>query len=354
MNKHFMTKKEIIEALNNLATKIDSVDEPKQQPKYPEGIVSFRDLLGKIHTYNGFMKYQDWCSSFLNPYGGVNTLSPKIHSVKNSKGEVFTVGDEFECKPIFKDTRKIDSFSIVSGAEPYIVAYYEEIGSILHIDVLTKVEKQQPSWKDQIIAFRWNSEVYYRNVATFSFSRYDTFRGVRTLKEEEQTEIFTVKNKAGIEFSVGDKKDYREIYLFTIEKDCIIVHYRVSPNITGCMSLEDYVNAEAEPKPKEVLFTTHDGVDVYHMDSYYQCSENSAVLCNAHGTEGYGKCPSGLKFFKEEANAERFVAENKKSISYKELEDFLDKNYVGAGFLYEDIDSRRRFRTEILNKFKPQ
>ena len=59
-------------------------------------------------------------------------------------------------------------------------------------------------------------------------------------------------------------------------------------------------------------------------------------------------------FFKEKSNAEKYVAENKKSISYKDLEDFLDTNYVGAGFLYEDIDSRRRFRAEIINHFKPK
>jgi len=355
-----MTKKEIIEALNNLATKIDSVDETayprftkfgsdeplfekkKYIPNYPEGIESFKAPFNGNIVIRQSMEYQKWCRLHLE-----REPISTIHSVQNSKGIVFTVGDEAKIGDS-NSSNKIKSFrmnkAFINNPSLCIYATFDSGG--IMIDSLTKDEKQQPSWKDQIIAFRGRNSghIFLRN--RLWVDSIGTIMNFDYLLEHE--EIFTVKNSAGIEFSVGDEVSDR-FSSFVIEKfesrgDVIVATGR------GGSIIIDYAN---KVKPKEVLFTTQDGFGINQPQTLYYIDHLNDVVCFSFmvGDESW---LSQYKVFKEKANAERFIDENEKSISYKELEDFLDKNYVGEGFLYEDIDSRRRFRTEILNKFKPQ
>src|SRR3990167_2872869 len=55
-------------------------------PKYPEGILEFINF-GNIVRIGLDQPYQSWCKENLKS-------NNSIHKVKNSKGEVFTVGDE--------------------------------------------------------------------------------------------------------------------------------------------------------------------------------------------------------------------------------------------------------------------
>jgi nitrous oxide reductase accessory protein NosL len=93
---------------------------------------------------------------------------------------------------------------------------------------------------------------------------------------------------------------------------------------------------------------TEDGFDIFHNDSYYAVYHDTILPHIASGGITYG-IP-----FKEKANAEKYLAENnKKNISWAELEEFIlratwNQNInTGKDFLmiyYEDF----------INRFKPK
>ena len=359
MNKK-VELKTIIDSLNNLMGKIDSVDEPKpstdfttgnnafkhlQKPKYPEGILSFKTCYDQIVSFkNQVGNYQNWCNGHLGKERE-NIVPSTIHSVKNSKGEVFTIGD-------LTQYGNITGFTL--GAEDVYASFEGGYTVSSPVDWLVKKEPQ-PSWKDQIVAYRWNGEVYYRNVATFSFSRYDTSIGARTLKEEEQTEIFRVRNKAGVKFSVGDYAHYEngsevKINSFFISNglDSSLHEIIIAMHSNGSCGIDLLTKAEPKKEPKP-LFKTEDGFDVFEGDGYFAVRNSDFHICEYAALfakylvdEGY------YTRFKHKSNAEKYVAENKKSISYKELEDYV---VLTTPFLKlpEQVSLRN-----ILNHFKPQ
>lgn len=232
--------KSIIDALNNFMGKIDSVDEPKEQPKYPEGILSFKDgdtIFNHIN-FNHPVTYNQWVEAYMR-------LNIPIHSVKNSEEEVFTVGDEVEYiqKNDYYEKFNVGQFKIDNG-KFIMAATQSNPRTAWNIEFLTKVE------------------------------------------------------------------------------------------------------------PKKPLFKTEDGFDVFEQDQYFQIHEDVSgyVVTNAFLKATYYIDNPAIRF-KEKANADKYVAENRKSISYKELEDWVRKHgIISVGFttpLLCDIE-------QLLNHFKPK
>jgi len=315
-----MTKKEIIEALNNLATKIDSVDEPKEQPKYPEGILSFKTCYDQIVSFkNQVGNYQDWCNGHLGKERE-NIVPSTIYSVQNSKGEILQVGDTVKAD-IWEFN--IVRFEIVRGD-----IFVPMDKGLFLIENITKVEKQQPSWKDQIVAFK-SKRLFY----VMQRCRGDVFQFAGAglmlskpidaiLNDANGFEIFTVKNKAGIEFSIGDDTNYGKIKSFL---PCQVSETKGSFQVIsdgGAISFNYPLDEYVKVKPKEVLFNTHDGVNIYDNDPYFSVDDRLIVLDEIATKLGW---QVGNVKFKNKNNAERFIAENKKSISFKELEDYAKK-----------------------------
>lgn len=244
-----MNKKEelkgIIDALNNFMGKIDSVDEPKQQPKYPEGILSFKMNDGGISTHGKYWTYDEWCEFHLEKIP-IST----IHSVKNSKGEVLQVGDE--------------------------VCY-----------------------RDSLHSFKIN---------------------------------------------------HFELNNVSIDGYCESVNapYKIPFAI-------DYLT-KAEPK-KEPLFKTEDGYEIFDGDNFWLVN-NDLTKNRLIGNKNieklrylYNTSQPFWRHFKIESNADKCIAENKKSISYKELEDWVrEYGIISVGFttpLLCDIE-------QLLKHFKPK
>lgn len=240
MNKKQQLKS-IIDALNDLMGKIDSVDEPKQQPKYPKGIISFEHGVGGTSSLSGTPTdeyYQDWCHYFLGC-----TPKYKIHSVKNSKGEMFTVGDEVEY------IQKND--------------YYEKF-----------------------------------NVGQF---KIDNGKFIMAATESNPRTAWNVE------------------FLTKVE-------------------------------PKKPLFKTEDGFDVLEGDDYFAVRISDFNISEYNAT--YAKYIIDGDYyirFKHKSNAEKYVAENQKSISYKNLIDFsLEQGHV-------DIDGDVTIKMkDLLQNFKPK
>lgn len=400
-----MNKKEelkaIIDSLNTLMGKIDSVDEPKpttdfttgnnafkhlQQPKYPEGILSVKEVLfNTIYTYDNHMNYQDWCSTYLAER---TNFKNSIHSVKNSKGEVFTVDDSIKIYSSNGYIGTIKSFRIVPvyGEEKKSVLYANcEVIGDHHIDYLTKVDKPHPlkTYPEGIIEFRKPDGTQ----STFTAGKGNAYQEWVGQKLYSGFEIFTVKNKAGVEFSVGDYAHYEngsevKINSFFISNglDSSLHEIIIAMHSNGSCGIDlltkakpkeeslltedenkktDSINkkykpsewvkkiANLEPK-KEPLFKTEDGFDVFEGDGYFAVRNSDFHICEYAALfakylvdEGY------YTRFKHKSNAEKYVAENKKSISYKELEDYV---VLTTPFLKlpEQVALRN-----ILNHFKP-
>lgn len=208
----------------------------KEQPKYPEGILSIKTYVDNqiFHFENHrSLNYQDWCSLHL---GGV--VPDTIHSVKNSKGIVFTLGD------MANDEGR--NFEIVEFS----------------------AEKSEGRFLPAIMV------------------------------------------------SGKDK-------LNRVNVDCL-----------------------TKAEPKKPLFKTEDGEDVFEKDQYFQIHEDVSgyVVANAFSTATYYIDNPAIRF-KERANADKYVSENRKSISYKELEDYVQRHYSMFTKYSADI---------ILNHFKPK
>lgn len=88
------------------ASAMDKIKDKYQQPVYPEGIVSFKAPKGEIfkRALASNEDYQEWVSTRL--YFG-NT----IHTIRNSKGEEFSIGDTF--KTNFKEPDSIQTLGVI-------------------------------------------------------------------------------------------------------------------------------------------------------------------------------------------------------------------------------------------------
>lgn len=293
--------KTIIDSLNTFMGKIDSVDEPKQQPKYPEGILEIKAgcVIYKYETSNHlFGSYQEWCKWHLG------STAHTIHSVKNSKGEVFKKGDYAHY--VNGSEVKINSFFISnvldSSLHEIIIAMHSN-GSC-GIDLLTKAKPKEESLLTED-GYRISEQVVMFQV-DLSLMKFCT---TSVYEKSDNYKYFAIRDNA-----------------------------------------EKYV-AENKRKP---LFTTDDGFDVYDGDCpYYIRLADMFMGQSFRWHEGDVKAADHL-FFKEESNAERYVAENKKSISYKELEDYVKNNGFPATPFTNKAKDMAVNRDELLNHFKPK
>ena len=339
----------------------------KPQPnKYPEGILSFKDGNAIFkRVFSNPVTYNQWVEAYMR-------LNIPIYSVKNSKGEVFTVGDWFS-SPFVRGDKKIESIKIFGSVEPVILVTYDRTYEI-NIEVATAISKKGPSWKDQIVAFKaiYSKTIYTRQSDGTFISPPPaglSFQLHHMLDKPDQYEIFTVKNSAGVEFSVGD-----EVYnegtndKFTINgfrqsiglRDDLMAYE--TKGIIYCIDFLVKVKAEPKKEPKP-LFKTEDGVNIFEGDEYFavrksdfNISEYTALFAKYLVDEDY------YTRFKHKSNAERFVAENRKSISYKELNQFCSNIANTYWSIPKDGDVFRRVvihtkcvsNEEILNFFKPK
>ena len=118
---------------------------------------------------------------------------------------------------------------------------------------------------------------------------------------------------------------------------------------TGNNAFKHLQQPKATPK---ALFKTEDGFDVFEGDFIYSVNVLESNIIKSFILTG-GSLFNSI-YFKEKANAEKYIEENKKSISFKELEDFLNTDYIGHGWDYGKIEVRRELKAEILNHFKPK
>lgn len=143
--------------------------------------------------------------------------------------------------------------------------------------------------------------------------------------------IFSVKRLSDNEvFSVGDSVclnwypsfDVKQpIERFEIVNDQMIVHYDC-----GCYQLK-YAMLNPKHKPKQVLFTTEDGVDVYVGDKYWAINYKDFIgrPVEYNAMLGCGQMPN-LKNFSTKEKAEEYITLHKPSLSIDDIMNLADKS----------------------------
>ena len=103
------------------------------------------------------------------------------------------------------------------------------------------------------------------------------------------------------------------------------------------------VEASKHEEEKKLMLVTEDGVEIFYGDKYVAVQKATFDFID--------KCvrPLTLTYdwvtFSTEEKAKEYIAQNKKTISYKELTDFLNNHYNGTSY----ID-----RSYIIEHFKPK
>lgn len=198
--------------------------------------------------------------------------------------------------------------------------------------------KEEPKiYPDGILQFKKESGAI---VDTNIYSGYQYACKVH-LEEKPFSTIHQVLNSKSEIFTVSDTTNYGVIHHFEFDSAGI---YADCGEGNGILRHVD-VLSKGEKKP---LFKTSDGfelpkgTDVFMTDK--EPKNNWIGYCEIESAQA-----ESLMTFKEKSNAEAYIANNKKSISYKELVEYVN----GATHIYERGGDWIR-KEMIIQHFKPK
>lgn len=215
---------------------------------------------------------------------------------------------------------------------------------------LMEERKEEPKkYPIGIIEFR------YPSGSSYTIDKVEDYNGwcVAHLEESKiPATIHSVKNKAGEIFTVND-----EVYpsingvvgcKFKIQKFLIgnsKNHLVAYENNIVYWTLDILTKVEKQP-----LFLSDDGENIYMGDTLYPVDLDTMEYRPSRNWT----CDSRLGkflYFKKEENASKYAAENRKSISYKELHDWaIEYGIISVGFTTPPLCDIE----QLLNHFKPK
>lgn len=215
---------------------------------------------------------------------------------------------------------------------------------------LEKQKEEPKKYPEEIIAFKTCSGL----VKTFEESVYTDYQHYCLVHLDHLpiSTIHSVKNKDGEIFTVND-----EVYpsingvvgcKFKIQKfliDNSKNHLVAYENDMVYWTLDILTKVE-----KQLLFLSDDGENIYMGDTLYPVDLDTMEYRPSRNWTCDSRLGNFL-YFKKEENASKYAAENRKSISYKELHDWaIEYGIISVGFTTPQLCDIE----QLLNHFKPK
>jgi hypothetical protein len=118
-------------------------------------------------------------------------------------------------------------------------------------------------------------------------------------------------------WTTGEQDDIGIIHSFYIECGQMWVRHS---------NLGTYALSEIQKvKPKEILFTTEDGKDIFDGDIYFSLSKDFQRTGRNNGIGWYNP-QSGEKYFSTDAERDKYILQNKPiQVSFSELNNFINR-----------------------------
>ncbi len=302
---------------------VDEVESVKstqpKKPAYPDGILAMSNMWGVSYFKDRKVDtpYHQWVKDYFIHLEG------HIHSVRNSSGEVLTVGDETEIG-------KIKRFSIQNGA---IIVNGE--GFEWNVNCVHPLAREKEKYPEGILVFKdyYKHYIFHYYEKQKPFQSYQEFCSYHLKSGAKQDIIWQVRNGMCEILTVGDNaRTHNEGYDGYTDIGVIkSFHINSIDNTLSCVtntSLKDsgykvsYTHPAQPPEPK--TFITEDGFEVDIDDTVY-CVNKKLNLWKDNFYKELPNHEGKIHVFKELENAKKFVDLNKPLYSKQQILDSQEK-----------------------------
>ena len=349
---------EVIEEPNYLITSFRSIE---KSGKFKNTIIT----LDKDGTFQGGFRL----NNFLYGQNSVEDGCWEIYSVKNSKGEEFTIGDNVFYLP----KRSIELFKIHNffiNRDGILLARSSEESSATceDINTISKEIKVPYTPKQPIYTTTDGFDIYegcpvilyiyvnseHENIVTINhFTKEDAIVAKRRkcFISEENRDKYIKENTPKPFFKTEDGVDIYEgavIYIVSLEEQLIFPEtFYFNKTMTGNAIFFDekmalkYLNENTKKKP---IFTSEDGKDMYDGDKYYVPQiqginrELSGSYCEFIVRD---YCKGGNTNFSTKELAQEYIDNNKPKYSLADIEKAyckaMNSEFDGLGEIIEEL-----------------
>lgn len=158
------------------------------------------------------------------------------------------------------------------------------------------------------------------------------------LNLDEHFEIWSVKNAVGDVFTIDEIADVKDTWPLIIDfgKISKFDYDKNGLFATSTKGIAAYINMLTKAPVKQPLFVTVEDLAVFEGEEYFRVENNKITSRN-----GGDPVSENEIFFKHRHNAEVYVAENRKSVSWRELKEYVSRNSFKIFNSQSVIDSEK-------------